>query len=303
MSTQNDTARADAVIGELAARQWGVVARRQLLAAGLTHAMVGERVRHGRLIALHRGVYAVGHRQLRREGYWLAAVLAVPGAVLSHRSAAALHDLRPVGAGKIDVTTTRGAVDRDRIRVHRTRTLDATDIATVERIPVTTIARTLVDLAGVVPSDHLTKAMREAERTNPLDAQAIERVLERTAGRRGPGHKATRAALAELEALATTLTRSSLEDAFLKLVRRAGLPRPRINALIEGMQVDASWEPQRLIVELDGWEHHRSKAAFEQDRTRDARLTAAGWRVVRFTHRQVADGTHVVEALRRLGLR
>ena len=288
----------------MADAQWGVVARRQLVMAGVSERVIHGELANGRLVPLHRGVYAVGHRRLRREGRWLAAVLAVRGSVLSHRDAAGLHGIRPANHAKIDVTVGRRARDHEGIRVHHARSLDARDTTTVEGIPTTTVARTLVDLAAVVPADHLVKALRRAEELRALDVAGLRDAMGRTRGRRGSGHRALNDALAEFEALATTVTRSSLEDAFLRLVDRAGLARPRTNALIEGNEVDAVWREQRLAVELDGWRHHHARHAFERDRERDAALTAAGWRVVRFTHRQVVDRPdRVVEVLRRLGAR
>jgi very-short-patch-repair endonuclease len=304
MPTQIDAPTPDAAMRALAGDQYGVVSRMQLLDAGLTRAMVGERVRRGHLIRLHRGVYAVGHRELKREGHWLAAVLAVgPGAVLSHRQAAALHGFRPTGGVRIDVTSTGRAGNQPGIRTHHTRSLDDQDTTIQRGIPVTTVARTLVDLAGVVPHDHLRRALREADRLRLLDVRALEACRVRTIGRRGPGDRALREALAELKAMATTLTRSPLEDAFLALLQRAGLPKPEVNAHIEGMEVDMLWRERRVVAELDGWDAHHTRHAFEMDRTRDATLTAAGYQVVRFTHRHVLDGGHVTETLRRLGIR
>jgi very-short-patch-repair endonuclease len=272
MDPQTRTGQADAVVAALAARQWGV--------------------------------YAVGHRQLRREGHWLAAVLATgPRAVLSHRDAAALHDLRPANHARIDVTTTADRTGGKAIRMHRTRVLDDQDVTTVQGIPVTTVAPTLADLAGVVPADHLASAIKEAERRNALDMKAVERVLARTKGRPGPGHRALREAIAEHVALGLSATRSPLEDAFLELVRDANLPRPATNATIEGFEVDAVWRTQRIVVELDGWDSHRSRKAFQEDRERDALLTTRGWRVVRFTHHSVVRRPErTIETLRRLGL-
>jgi very-short-patch-repair endonuclease len=281
-----------------------VVARRQLLEAGLSRKFVETHVRSGHLLPLHPGVYAVGHARLRREGHWLAAVLAVgPGAALSHRDAAGLHDLRPANHRLIDVTTTADRRSTVRIRVHRTRSLDVQDITTVQGIPVTTVARTLVDLAGTVPRDHLARAVKEAERRHAFDLRAIEATLARTRGRRGRGHRALRETIAEYVALGLSATDSALEDAFLRLLRDAGMPSPASNALIESFRVDAVWRTHRIAVELDGWQHHHDRHAFERDRQRDAALTAASWRVVRFTYRQVTarpDG--VIETLRRLGL-
>jgi very-short-patch-repair endonuclease len=304
MPTQSCTARADAAVRALAAAQWGVVSRRQLLDAGLTRSMIGDRIRAGRLLRLHPGVYAVGHARLRREGHWLAAVLGVgPGAVLSHRDAAGLHALRPANHVRVDVTTTANRSSRSGIRVHRTRSLDAEDITTVHGIPVTTVARTLVDLAGVVPRDHLARAVKEAERRGVFDLAAVQAAMARTRGRTGSGHRALRAAIEEHAALGLSATRSPLEAAFLRLVRDADLPIPASNATIEGIEVDAVWRAQRIAVELDGWADHHDRQAFERDRERDATLTAAGWRVLRLTHRQVTRRPdHVAQTLRRLGL-
>ena len=293
------------MIGALAAGQWGVVAWAQLLDAGLSRKIVGDRVRSGRLIRLHRGVYAVGHERLRREGHWLAAILAVgPGAVLSHRDAAGLHDLRPANHAAVDVTTTAHPRNVPGVRLHRTRSLDARDLTAVSGIPVTTVARTLVDLAGTVPQDHLTRAVREAERQRTFDLSAVRAAMARTRGRRGPGHRTLTQAIAEYAMSEHHHTRSPLEDAFLRLLSDHGLPSPAVNGTVEGYMVDAVWRAQRIAVELDGWTDHGTRRAFEQDRERDQALTAAGWRVVRFTYRQVTRRPdHVIGTLRRLGIR
>ncbi len=280
-----------------------MVCRAQLLGAGVSVKAIRLRIRSGHLLRLHRGVYAVGHARLRPEGTWFAAVLAYPGAVLSHRDAAALHGLRPGNHRLVDVTGRNARADQLGICFHRTTVLDAQDITTVDGIPVTTVARTLVDLAGVAPRDHLARAVKEAERRRVFDLRAVESAMARTRGRPGPGHKALREAIAEHVALGLSATRSPLEDAFLRLLKDASLPLPATNAHLEGFEVDAVWRAQRIAVELDGWEFHRTKHAFERDRERDAVLTAAGWRVVRLTHRQVIHRPdRVVETLRRLGL-
>ncbi|HXE44237.1 MAG TPA: type IV toxin-antitoxin system AbiEi family antitoxin domain-containing protein [Conexibacter sp.] len=270
----------------LAARQHGVVSRRQLLDAGFTARMVHRGLRSGRLLRLHPGVYAVGHAQLRREGRWLAAVLAAgPGAALSHRSAAALHGIRE-GEGAIDVTTTRRAAVRG-VVVHRATRLDAHDVTTRSGVPVTTLPRTLVDLAGTLTPEQLGKLLREADRAGRLGAAVVGDLRGRIDGRRAAGAEALHAALAEHERLATSLTLSELEDRFLALLDEAKLLRPRTNHPVAGLKLDAAWPRERLAVELDGWAYHHDRAAFQADRARDARLTAAGWRVVRFTHADV----------------
>jgi predicted transcriptional regulator of viral defense system len=208
------TAPPDVAIGRLADAQHGVVARWQLLETGVSRRAVEGRVARGQLVVLHRGVYAVGHRRLRREGYWLAAVLAAGRrAVLSHRDAAALHGIRPSNGSRIDVTTVTKRAAQRGIRIHRATLLSTADVTAVDGVPVTTVARTLVDLAGVVAPDHLAKALSEAERLNLLDLRAIRAASARAAGRHGPGHKRLATALAELEAHGTTITNSSTAGA------------------------------------------------------------------------------------------
>jgi very-short-patch-repair endonuclease len=304
MGDQSRTDHVDAVVAALAARQWGVVTRRQLFETGLSRKSVESRMSSGHLIRLHPGVYAVGHARLRPEGHWLAAVLAVgPGAVLSHRDAAGLHALRPANHARIEVTTAADRRSTEKIEVHRTRVLDADGITTVQGIPVTTVARTLLDLAGVVPRDHLSRAMQQADRRKVLDLRAIEAAMARTRGRRGRGHRALTTAIEEYAALGLSATDSVLEDAFHRLLRDHGLPSPAINAYVAGFRVDCVWRSQRVAVELDGWAWHHTRHAFERDRERDAALMAQGWRVLRFTHHQVTRRPDLVaQTLRRLGL-
>jgi len=285
ISGQIDRVRAGEVIGRLAAAQHGVVGRRQLLAAGVTSSMIETRIGSGLLVPRLRGVYAVGHDRLRREGHWLAAVLAVgPGAALSHRSAAALHGLRPAGGVRVDVSTSGRPRGQTGIAIHHTTVLE---VEKRDGVPVTPVARTLVDLAGVVPRDQLAKALREAERQQVLDVRAIEAALGRVRNRPGPGHAAMRAALEDMRAKGTQLTRSALEDRFLALLDAHGLPRPLVNTWIESLEVDAAWPAARLVVELDGWAHHGDRAAFQRDRDRANLLLEAGWRIARFTHDDV----------------
>jgi predicted transcriptional regulator of viral defense system len=292
-------------IAALAAAQDGVVSRRQLLGAGLTSSAIGRWMAQERLVPLHRGVYAVGHARLTRDGYrWGALLAAGPGAALSHREAAAQHALIPPTGVRVELTSPHqrrvpGA------RIHRAR-LDDADVSTVDGLAVTTVARTLVDLAAVVSPHRLRKALEEAERSRRLDVRAIEAVLERTRGRNGRGHAAVRAALAELAATGTTVTRSTLEDRFLALLVAHGLPRPAMNANVDGIEVDAVWSTARLVVELDGWGYHRTRQAFQRDRDRSNGLTAKGWTVLRFTHHDVihrpaATARRIAQAARATG--
>jgi hypothetical protein len=274
---------------ELAHAQYGVLCRQQMLALGLTRSVIETGLVTRRLVLLYPGVYALGHGRLRREGSWLAAVLwAGPGAALSHREAAALHGLRASGRSGTDVTTAR----RMRrpppgIEMHHSATLAANDLTIVAGIPITTVSRTLVDLAGVVPRDSLAKALREAEHLRAVDVHDLREAMDRTRNRPGSGHAALRAVLEEHRRRGTQLTRSVLEDRFIALCDCHDLPRPRTNFHIGAHEVDAVWPACRLAVELDGWARHNDRHAFQHDRTKANALTRAGWHVLRFTHDDV----------------
>ncbi|HEX7300526.1 MAG TPA: DUF559 domain-containing protein [Solirubrobacteraceae bacterium] len=276
----------DRALAQLAARQWGVVSLEQLRGLGIGVRGVQHRASAGKLHRLHRGVYAVGHAVLRREGRWLAAVLACgPGALLSHVSAAAHWGLLQSEATLIDVTASPSRRGVPGIRLHRSRSLIARDTTSHEGIPVTTIPRTLLDLAAIVAAHRLERALAQAERLRLYDGKAIEDVIGRANGHRGT------TALTRATAREPKFTRSDLEAWFLALVREAGLDEPEVNFSLTApdhprIEVDFCWPSHRLIVELDGWETHRTRAAFEHDRARDAALQAIGWRVVRFTWRE-----------------
>jgi hypothetical protein len=260
-----------------------VVSLEQLARAGLDRSAVKRRVASGRLIRLHRGVYAVGHKRLVREGFWLAAVLACgPGAVLSHRDAAALHDLRRSNRTRIDVTAPRRVALRG-IDGH-SGGLAGADVTRVRGVPVTTVARTLLDLAEVVPETHVVRALERAAQLRVDDRTAILDVLARANGRRGV--RTLRHAVTTAHPAAER-TRSDLEILALHLTADHGLPEPLVNTHVEGLEVDLLWRPQRVIAEVDGGEFHATPQAFERDRRRDTRLHTAGYRVVRFTWLQV----------------
>jgi hypothetical protein len=282
--------RADEAIGRLAERQYGVVARGQLLALGLGPDAVNYRLRLGRLHPLHRGVYAVGQRQLRREARWMAAVLAHgPGAVLSHRPGAAHWQILR-DRGPCEVTVAKARRSRSGIRVHKAR-LPADEVTVHEGIPVTTVPRTLFDLAAVISQRELERAINEAEVLRLWDELSLDRLLDRYPGHKGNG--AIRAALRGRRSGATA-TKSDLEEMFLTLTDGAGIPRPEINVRIEGFEVDAVWRDARLAIELDGRDTHGTAAAFERDRERDRILHVAGWRPVRITYRQLRDTPRAV---------
>jgi predicted transcriptional regulator of viral defense system len=293
----------DVAIRTLAELQHGVISLLQLTSLGLSADAVGKRVAAGRLVRIHRGVYAVGHGRLTRRGRWVAAVLAYgPRAVLSHRSAAALHGIRPDNRSKTDVTVP-GASARPRpgIDVHRSTTLEGADITTVDGIPCTSVARTLLDLADVVDRRGVERAVDQAEVLRVFDLRKVQEVLSRAAGRRGAG--VLRSVLAEYDG--PSLTDRELEERFFGLCRDAGIPKPEVNAWIalEGgaVKADFLWRPERLVVETDGWASHGTRQAFESDRRRDRRLQLAGWEVVRFTWRDIlTDPAEVATTLVRL---
>jgi hypothetical protein len=286
-------------IAEQAGAQHGVVALRQLVALGLSASAVRTRVSAGRLHRVHDGVFAVGHAALTIEGHYMAAVLACgQGAVLSHREAAALLGLRASSRSVIDVTSPRrSGRERAGIEVHTGATLLPRDVDTVDGIPCTTVARTLLDLAEVVDRQQVERACEQAEVLRVFDLRAVEDVLDRANGRRGA--PVLEAILAE-HAIGTALTRRELEARFLALCRAAGLPRPEVNAWLPlepiGVEADFLWREPRLIVETDGRATHLTARAFEVDRRRDQRAMLAGWRVVRFTWRQVDEEPAVVAA-------
>ena len=173
------------------------------------------------------------------------------------------------------------------VEVHHSTVLDVADIVIIDGIPVTTVERTLVDLADVIARDSLAKALREAEHQRIVDTRTLREAMARTRTRKGPGHAKLRAVLDEHRRRGIQLTRSVMEDQFLMLCDRYGLPRPHTNLYVEGMEVDACWPSHRLAVELDGWARHKDRVAFQRDRDKGNALTGAGWRLLRFTHDDV----------------
>lgn len=280
-------APSDIRLAVFAARQHGVVSVAQLREVGLDKHRVAHRVRTGRLHRVHRGVYAVGHPIVSLRGRWMAAVLACgDGAVLSHRSAAALWELlRPMeGPIHVSVPSHNGRKAPAGIRLHRCSSLATKPIQSTHQpnegaldglvpdslapnplttlrhnIPVTTPARTIDDLHGTVAPRLLRRAIRQAE----LAGYALGAKVK------------------------TDGTRSDLESDFLHLCRRAGLPAPEVNVPIGRWTVDFLWPDHRLAVETDSYRYHRGHIAFEDDRARDLHLRSHGYQVLRFTERQL----------------
>jgi hypothetical protein len=275
-----------------------VVSRSQLLGVGVSAAAIATWRRRRRLQVVYRGVYSVGHAALRAEGHRLAAVLACgPGAVLSHRSAAAHWGLLRTDQTRIDVTAPRGRHGAPGIRLHRSRSLDAQDTTNHENIPITTVHRTLLELAATVRDDQLERALAQAMYLQLYDQRAIDDVIARSNGHRGTK------ILTDATKQEPQITKSMWEIRMLALVRGAGLPEPRCNEALHAPDhgecyPDFYWPAYGLIVETDGWEAHRTLAAFRGDRAKDAALTAAGYKVLRFTW-DVDDAT-VLRRLRAL---
>lgn len=288
----------DRVIARLAERQHGTVARRQLLEMGIGSRAIGNRLERGSLHSLHLGVYAVGHPRPGIKGRWMAAVLACgPGALLSHRSAAACWGLLSA-SGAPEVTRPGKFRPRPRI-VARFASVPADERALVDGIPVTSVARTIFDLAAVASRRRVERAMHEAEVRQLSDRLSVPDLM-----RRYPRRQGCRLLREAIGADGRGFVENDFEELFAKLLERYDLPRARFNAdlAIEGRFVkpDCLWPEHRLLVELDGRAVHGTKRAFESDRERDRLLTAAGWRVVRVTWRQLHDEPKaIVEDLKR----
>lgn len=290
-------------ISGLAGRQYGVVSRTQLLDLGIGAAAIERRLSAARLHRLHPGVYAVGHRSVSREGLWLAAVLrGGRGTVLSHRSAAALWGIGRGAAGnQIEITSPRRTGSCPAIRRHYARHGPG-ETTVRKRIPVTSLARTLLDLAALFSVEGLEAATREAEYLHRFQPRSLVTLLEQHSGQRGT--RTLRECLRSLESGPRGRTRSRLEVRFAALLARTDLPRPELNAPLDLggrlVEADCLWRHQRTIVELDGGRAHRTRSAFEADRERDRRLQAAGWKVIRVTWRQLDEPETVLRDLRQV---
>ena len=286
-------------LGELARRQWGVLTLAQLTEFGLRDRGISDWVRDGRLHRLYRGIYAYGHDRLRVEGRWLAAVMACgPGAVLSHRSAGALYELRQSNSALIDVTvpSRNGRIRRAGIRVHRSGRLAPEEVTERSGIPVTTVARTLLDLADVVDHQALRRAITEAEYRGVFDHGTLIAVVQNNPGRRGA--KLMRAAEA-----AGHRTRSPLEDRFLAFIDRWGVEEAESNVCVQGYEVDFLWRRIGLVVELDGGAEHGTRHAVNADRLRDRVLWRRGIRTMRLTSEALRDEEEVLMDLDQAGVR
>jgi len=281
-SSEKSQSHLDLRIAALAERQHGVAATRQLRALGLTHDDIRYRTAAGRLHRIHQGVYAVGYRKLTPHGHRMAAVLAYGReAVLSHQTAAALWGIGQP-SWKIHVTTPRTKRSRPGIRAH-TALLHAEDGTIRDGIPVTSVARTIIDLAPHRDENGVANLIEDADRKEVLDFSALERAIARRP--RAAGVVRLRAVLADYRGPADT--RSKLERHFRAFIARNRLPEPQYNVLVAGLTVDVYWPQWKLVVELDSRDYHANLSAFERDRVRDAILQKAGFRVLRVTSKRL----------------
>jgi hypothetical protein len=282
----------DRAIEELAEIQQGMVARRQLLARGVSRQAIGHRLDCGRLHVVHRGIYAVGHRVIAPDGRRMAAVLfGGPGAVLSHRSAAELHGVRVSARSRTDVTIQAPRRQPEgAVQFHFGR-LPEDEITTVRNIPVTSVSRTLFDNAGTLPRRETERCIHEAELKRLSDTLSLPEILARYPRRRGA--PIVREILVAGD-IGVTVPANVFEDAFLVYVEAIGLPRPETNVRLRlrdrWIVADLLWRQQRVLVELDGRAAHLTRRAFEGDRARDRAATVAGWRPVRITWAQFHGG-------------
>ncbi len=288
------TSTGDRAVGELAARQHGVVTRQQLGAAGMRRGAIAHRLREGRLHRLHRGVYLVGHPVRPPLAIETAALLACgKGAVLSHHPAGRLLAVLPPEGTEIDVTVAaRDPGPLKGVRIHRARRLDPRDLTRRQGLPITAPARTLLDLAEVLAGLQLERALEEALRRRVVSDKQLRALLARSPGRHG---------VAVLGALldrreGPALTRSEAEARLLALVREARLPPAELNVHVGRFEVDFLWRDAGLVVEVDGYAYHSGPAAFERDRLRDAELQSLGLAVLRVNWRQIVDEPHALVA-------
>lgn len=278
---------ADWTISTIAARQYGVVSRGQLISAGVSRDQIARRVHRNRLRPLQRGVYLVGPLMVARAQPMSAVLCCGESAVVSHHSAAVLWEIvDPSAASKsVDITIPAGARrHRPGVNIHRTA-LQPDEMMRLDALPVTTAARTLFDLASRIAGRDLERLIAEALSRRVTSQAALATLMQRYEHRPA----ARRLSMFLDGDRQPALSRSAAEDAFLVLTGKAQLPRPEANVRVEGHEVDFYWRTERLVVEMDGFAYHGSRRSFERDRRRDAVLAAAGLRVMRVTWRQLED--------------
>jgi hypothetical protein len=274
---------------ELATRQHGVVSTAQLSQLGYSPSSAAKAARVRRLHRLHQRVYAVGHRQLDWHGHCWAAVLAAEPretdevlwpAVASHHSAAYLWGLLGYRPETMHVTAPTRRRAKRRFRVHFSSILAEEDRTSREGIPVTALPRTLLDLATTARPERLERCLERTEERGLLDLRGLEALLGRCGGHRGRGRLARALAIYRPD---PAFTRSRFERRFRRLVAAAGLPAPSMNFNAHGYELDAYWRELRFAIELDLYETHGTRAAFERDRRRQEELKLLGIEMIRVT--------------------
>jgi hypothetical protein len=282
---------ATVAIRELAERQHGVVARRQLVSLGIGSELIRDRLRSGRLLQVYQGVYAVGHRRIGLRGEWMAATLACgPNAQLwGLRGSRRPHE----------VIRRSGHRRPHGVWLHQTRSLPEEDVTVEAGIPITTIERTVMDNAGRLDDRQLEHMIVAAERSGRLNWRELHRVIEDGNGRRGL--RRLRRVAARIDPRAADAV-SPLEVDFFSLCQKAGLPLPQVNVLVEGCLVDFYWPKAKLIVETDGYAFHKDRPAFERDHEATVALTAAGYKVLRATYRMLKSNPAPILSLIRESL-
>jgi very-short-patch-repair endonuclease len=267
-------------MADLAARQYGIVTRDQLIELGYTADMIDHALRTGRLQAWHRSVFAVGHQGLSRHGLCMAAVMfRGEGALISYQSAVWLWGLEKTLEIPVNVSVRWRGHSQDAIGLHHCPALRDEDVSMTERIPVTAVPRTLLDYASEAKTYRLEYAIDRADRLDLLDPAAVERITDEIRGHRGC--RRLRKALTTYRE--TGFTRSGGEKRLLAALADTSVRRPAVNTFVEGYELDFYWERERFGVELDSWEHHRTRRSFEKDRERQDDLTMAGIETIRIT--------------------
>jgi very-short-patch-repair endonuclease len=268
---------------ELAARQHGVVTRRQLLALGFGRRSIEHRVARGRLFPVSLGVYAVGWPALNQKRRWMAAVLAGgEGAALSHRSAAALWEIGKEDDGIVVSVRRRCELRRPGVRFRGRPSLAPDDVVLRDDIPVTSPVQTLVDLATELHPVALERAVNDADKRDLIDPESLRKDLSRFSGE--PGIRALRHLL---DKLFFRLSDSDLEIYFRRIVKAASIPMPLTKQWVNGFEVDFFWPDLGLVVETDGLRYHRTPSAQLRDARRDRAHVMAGMAPLRFTHYEV----------------
>jgi len=297
MSDARDYKRSRAA-WELAGRQHGVISRRQLLALGFSRSGIDHRVKRGRLHVVAHGVYAVGWPQMTQKRRWMAAILACGrDAVLSHRNAAALWGIGSETPGVVDVSVRRRCeLRRPGLRVRGRPSLTPEDLTTVDGIPVTSVVRTLIDLATELPPRRLERAICEADKRDLVDPEALRVALDDYGGERG-----VRPLRKVLDKHTFRLSDSELEILFRPIALEAGLPLPLTKEVVNGWEVDFFFPGLGLVIETDGLRYHRTPSTQTRDAQRDRAHVLAGMTSLRFTHYEIRyEGSRVRDELARI---